>query len=142
LAKADGKKTTTSGGEIPEEISQAVRELVGQGRIADAADKLEEVARTEGSARIRFMIRIRVCESLIAGDGNQDLRPYVGLMLEEIDRCRLESWEPPLAAKALTVIYRALPPIEPENGTLPTRSEILKRIAKIDFGLALRVSNS
>ncbi|MGH7916608.1 MAG: hypothetical protein ACREQE_04000, partial [Candidatus Binataceae bacterium] len=66
--------------------------------------------------------------------------PYLAALLQAVDRHQLEQFDPELAIRALSVVYRGLNDIE-SNGK-PTRATILTRIAALDYGAALRLSKS
>ncbi len=131
-----------SGSDSLDGVAEEARELLGKGRLIEAAERLETFGRGAGSARTRFLSRLYICEELLANGGLPNLEALAMPLLDEIDSHRLELWEPALASRALDVAYRAMPPDpEPASG-LPARSTILRRIARIDYSRALRLSAS
>jgi type VI secretion system protein VasJ len=141
INQGGGGKGSSGGGEDPlGDAGREAQELLGQGRLFEAVDKLEAAGRSSGSGRVRFLARMHLCESL--RDGNRDLRPYLAQLMNDVELHHLETWDPLLAVQALTLVYRFMPNAKPVAGMgLPDREEILHRIAQIDFGRALRISS-
>ena len=141
INQGGGGKGSGGGGEDPlGDAGREAHELLGQGRLFEAVDKLEAAGRSSGSGRVRFLARMQLCESL--RDGNRDLRPYLAQLMNDVELHHLETWDPLLAVQALTLVYRFMPNAKPVAGMgLPDREEILHRIAQIDFGRALRISS-
>jgi type VI secretion system protein VasJ len=130
------------GAELAEEVRQEARELLGKGRMLEAAEKLEAFGRVSGSARTRFLSRLYLCESLLAGGGVSNIDALAAPLLDEIEAHRLELWEPALASRALEVVYRATPSEPEAAGGLPGRAAVLRRLARIDYARALRLGAS
>jgi type VI secretion system protein VasJ len=142
---AFGGGSSSSGGStagLDEALVAALKEAQEQadgGKFLDAVATLDAYSRATASERVRLVLRIRLCEMIISNDSNRDLRPYLAPLLETVDRHHLESWEPALAAQALSLIYRAMgTDFEPGAG-LPSKTEILRRIVVIDYGNALKL---
>ena len=147
-----GFANATQNGSSPQQISndpgaqsfaaafEEAQKLGSQGKFLEAVEALDAVCRSTASEKLRMLTRMRIGELILANNSSGELRPYFAPLSETIDRYRLESWEPALAVQALILIYRGLG-AETEAGCgLPPRTDILKRIALLDFGQALKLA--
>ena len=119
---------------------EEAQKLAGQGKFLEAVEMLDSVCRSTASERLRMLTRMRIGEMILANNSSGELRPYFAPLLETIDRHRLESWEPALAVQALILIYRGLGAESEAGCGLPPRIDLLKRIALLDFGQALKLA--
>ncbi|MGH7987403.1 MAG: type VI secretion system protein TssA [Candidatus Binataceae bacterium] len=125
------------------EYSKAVTEtedLAAKGDLTTAAARLQQALRATTSGRQRLLARTRFSEILLNRNALEEPWPYLAALLQAVDRHQLEQFDPELAIRALSVVYRGLNDIE-SNGK-PTRATILTRIAALDYGAALRLSKS
>lgn len=131
-----------TGAENSTAVFEEARALADQGKFLEAIEALDAVCRETASERLRMLLRMRIGEMILANNSGGELRPYFAPLLETIDRFRLESWEPGLAVEALILIYRGLGPESEPGCGLPARTELLKRIALLDFSKALKLATA
>jgi type VI secretion system protein VasJ len=143
-ASTNGSGPPTTGGlGLDVGLATAIKDaqqLADQGRFLDAVGALDSLNQTTASERVRMLVRLRICEMILANNSGRDLRPYLAPLLEAIERHHLESWEPALATQALILIYRGTGDGSEPGCGLPARADILKRIALIDYGQALKLA--
>ena len=116
-------------------IRQA-RELVAEGRTAEAVRKMQQGVRGAGSRKDAFHWRVALCRLLVETPEARHALPHIEEILKEIDLFRLEEYDPELALKGLKVAwdgYRANAGLVPEEKV----AEIQGRIARVDVSAAM-----
>ena len=116
-------------------IRQA-RELVAEGRIAEAVRTVQQGLRGGASRKDAFHWRIALCRLLLETPEARHALPHIEEILKEIDLFRLEEYDPELALKGLKIAwdgYRANAGLVPEERVV----ELQGRIAKVDVSAAM-----
>ena len=125
---------------IQEAISAAAG-LVAEGNLPGAMAVLQRGINQAPLARDRFHARVSLCSHLIEQQAVPNPWPYVRGLLDDIDRHRLDEWDPALAISGLRLVYSALAASGDAAAAGPLNADdILQRIARIDCAQALEVS--
>jgi type VI secretion system protein VasJ len=109
-----------------------VRALLGERDLEKAVQSLEALRRQSLTVHMRFQIDLEFLS--LVRDMGRDL-PVLSLaqsLLDDLDRYHLDGWDPPLAARALAQIHRALF----DSDDLEDRKmadSALRRLLKIDL---------
>jgi len=112
------------------------RELIAEGRVAEAVRRMQQGLRGAGSRKEAFNWRVALCRMLLETPEVRHALPHIGEILKEIDFYHLEEYDPELALKGLKVAwdgYRA-------NAGLVTEEKVAElqgRIAKVDVSAAM-----
>ena len=112
------------------------REMIGDGRTAEAVRRMQQGLRAGGSRKEAFQWRIALCRLLVETPEARHALPHIEEILKEIDLFRLEEYDPELALKGLTVAwdgYRVNAGLVPEERV----AELKGRIAKVDVSTAM-----
>lgn len=112
------------------------RELIAEGRTAEAVRGMQQGLRAGGSRKAAFHWRVALCRLLVGTPEARLALPHIEEILKEIDFFRLEEYDPELALKGLKVAwdgYRASAGLVPEERVL----EIQGRIARVDISAAM-----
>lgn len=141
LPVATGRSRAAPGApEAPDNLAgQAIAEartLAAAGKRGEAAARLQQEIALADSARKRFNLRLRLCEILVAQGAQDKFAPFARILLADIDRFRLDDWEPRLAVDGLIVAYHLL---RPEADCKSEIEAILARMARLDPAAALRL---
>jgi len=114
-----------------------VRAALSDGRLFDACDLFEEIRRKEPSPRGRFLLNLELLSAVEQMGREFPVLSLANVILEDIERFRLDLWEPALAAKALPVLCGIFQSIGDE--ALRRRAEELSvRLASLDMTGAVR----
>ena len=116
-------------------IRQA-RELVAEGRTAEAVRRMQQGLRGGGSRKAAFHWRVALCRLLVETPEARHALPHIEEILKEIDLFHLEEYDPELALKGLKVAwdgYRANAGLVPEERVV----EMQGRIARVDVSAAM-----
>ena len=142
VAAGGGEDGETEGGEespvrratLPAEI----RAILADGRILEACERFEEVRRREGTApRERFLLNLDFLAAVENMGRDVPVLPLALSLLEDLERFRLDVWEPDLASRALPLVFRILSQSPDER--LRRRGEVLMgRLASFDLPGAVR----
>jgi type VI secretion system protein VasJ len=112
------------------------RELIAEGRTAEAVRSMQQGLRAGGSRKEAFHWRVALCRLLIETPGARHALPHIEEILKEIDFFHLEEYDPELALKGLKVAwegFRANAGFVPEEKVV----EIQGRIARVDVSAAM-----
>ncbi len=118
-------------------LPASVRAALADGRIGEASDRFEEIRRKEISPRGRFHLNLEFLMAVSRMGRDFPVLSLALVLLEDLERFRLDLWEPALAARALPLVCEILS----ENGdeTHRRRAEALSgRLASFDLPGALR----
>ncbi len=119
-------------------LPASVREALADGRIGEASERFEEVRRKELSPRGRFLLNLEFLSAV--GRMGRDF-PVLSLalvLLEDLERFRLDLWEPAVASRALPLVCEILS--QSGDEACRRRAETLAgRLASFDLPGALRV---
>ncbi|MGB6055011.1 MAG: type VI secretion system protein TssA, partial [Burkholderiaceae bacterium] len=91
------------------------------------------LAQTQAPAQ-KLLLRIRLCELLLAERPGANLRPFAEAVVAEIDRHDLARWDPPLALEGLRAAYRIYAEDEEKRALADA---LLARIVDLDAGQAV-----
>lgn len=115
-----------------------VRSAISSGKIFEACDLFEEIRRKEHSPRGRFLLNLEFLAAVEQMGREFPVLSLANVLLEEIERFRLDRWEPALAARALPVLCGIFQSSGDE--TLRGRAEELAvRLAALDMSGAARL---
>ncbi|MHB1011531.1 MAG: type VI secretion system protein TssA [Desulfobacteria bacterium] len=112
------------------------RELIAEGRTAEAVRRMQQGVRAAGSRKEAFHWRVGLCRLLVGTPEARHALPHIEEVLKEIDLFRLEEYDPELALKGLKVAwdgFRANAGLIPEERVV----EIQGRIAGVDVSAAM-----
>ena len=112
------------------------RELIAEGRTAEAVRRMQQGMRDVGSRKEAFHWRIALCRLLVETPEARHALPHIEQILKEIDLFRIEEYDPELALKGLKVawdVFRANAGLVPEEKI----GEIRGRIARVDVSAAI-----
>jgi type VI secretion system protein VasJ len=116
--------------------ARQARELIAEGRIAEAVRRMQQGLRGGGSRKEGFHWRVALCRLLVETPEARHALPHIEVILKEIDLFRLEEYDPELALKGLKVAwdgFRANADLVPEERV----AEIRGRIARVDVSAAM-----
>lgn len=114
--------------------------LAGNGDLLGAASALQRGIGKAANANERFQARVKLGEFVLNGQVVANPWPFVQPLLEDIDRHRIDEWDPALAVAGLRVVFGALGAAGDAAPVTPTTSDLLTRIALLDYAEALRLS--
>lgn len=114
-----------------------VRAALSDGRLFEACDLFEEIRRKEPSPRGRFLLNLELLLAVEQMGREFPVLSLANVLLEEIERFRLDLWEPALAAKALPVLW-GLFRSTGDEALLRRAEEISVRLAALDMSGAVR----
>ncbi len=126
------------GGKKGSAILAKVRAAVADGRVLDGCTLFEEIRRKESSPRGRFLLNLEFL-TLVESMGREfPVLSMAKALLEEIEKNRLDLWEPSLAARAFPVLCGIFQSSGDE--ILRGRAEELAvRLAAVDISGAVRL---
>lgn len=133
----------TSAGETLEteaapDAYQLALDAVRSGQVRDAIEILNREVAQEPSGRGRFRRRVQLAQLCLGADQAAIARPILEELSAEIERRKLEEWEPPdVIAHALSLLYRSM---DKTDTKAEEKQRIYGRICRLDpvEALALR----
>ena len=117
--------------------SQAIREArtyAAAGKWAEAAARIQQEIIPAKSAHQRFCLRLRLFEILAVQSEQPQLLAFASILQTEIERFKLEEWEPELALEGLKLIHHWLKS-DPESQSEAAR--VLAQITLLDPAMAV-----
>lgn len=134
-----------TGEESGEELGQALPdpfqmalEAARTGRTEEAIEILSREAAQEPSGRGRFQRKVQLAQVCLGAGREAIARPILEDVLEEIERRKLEEWEPADSlAHALALLYRSMDRL---GATAEEKQQIYGRICRLDPVQALAIS--
>ncbi|MCL5286251.1 MAG: type VI secretion system protein TssA [Nitrospirae bacterium] len=126
-----------AGAKNPTAALSKVRAALSDGRLFEACDLFEEIRRKEPSPRGRFLLNLELLSAVEQQGRDFPVLSLANVLLEEIERFRLDLWEPALAAKALPVLcglFRSTG----DEALLRRAEELSVRLAALDISGAVR----
>ena len=139
LSAGGGGAAEGSAGAAADPAAKGVRqarELIAEGRTAEAVRKMQQGLRGGGSRKDAFHWRVALCRLLVETPEARHALPHIEEILKEIDLFHLEEYDPELALKGLQVAwdgFRANAGLVPEEKV----AEIQGRIARVDVSAAM-----
>ena len=118
-------------------LPAVVRTALDDGRIGEASERFEEIRRKELSPRGRFLLNLEFLSAVSRMGRDFPVLSLALVLLEDLERFRLDLWEPGLAARALLLLCDILS--QSNDETHRSRAEALSgRLASFDLPGALR----
>ncbi|HMI94199.1 MAG TPA: type VI secretion system protein TssA [Polyangiales bacterium] len=116
----------------------AVRSSIAAGQTVEALEAFEELQARLGSGRERFSARLIVARAhASAGDGEMAAAVFEGL-IEELDRHRLDVWDPSLASECLASYYHCLKALGQRDKEMAQAAGVVyRRLCRVDPKRAL-----
>ena len=114
-----------------------VRDALADGRIVDACERFEEIRRKEPGLRERFLLNLEFLAAVEKMGRDLPVLSLALILLGDLERFRLDLWEPHLASRALPIVCGILSQSQDES--LRRRGEVLTcRLAAFDLPGAVR----
>lgn len=141
LKQADARNG--GGSEAADEITELVHAAEADavaGRLGDALQHLQSAVAKASNERASFRLRLAQCRLIHRFDGQTDVRPMIGPLIEEIEARRLGSWEPDLVRDALELAAG----IESRHAsTQPSpAAPMLGRLSRVDVNAAWQLTKT
>ena len=138
--KVSGKEEAQSDGGSGWALSllAPVRAAISEGRLSDACDRFEEIRRKEPTIRGRFLLNLELLSAVERMGRDFPVISLALVLLEDLERVRLDLWEPGLAARALPLIAGVLAS-SPDETYRRKAENLSARLATFDIPGALRV---
>jgi type VI secretion system protein VasJ len=114
------------------------RALVREKRLGDAAELLHRQVRESRGVRERLLWRLALCDLLVAAGSERTALPHLETALQELDRYRVDEWDPDMAVQALVQAYSGWRAQKGETAQ-GKAAEILDRIARLDPAAAVKM---
>jgi type VI secretion system protein VasJ len=139
LSASAGGAAEGSAGATADPAAKGVRqarELIAEGRTAEAVRRMQQGLRACGSRKEAFHWRVALCRLLVETPEARHALPHIEEILKEIDLFHLEEYDPELALKGLKVAwegYRVNAGLVPDERA----AEIQGRIARVDISAAM-----
>jgi type VI secretion system protein VasJ len=127
---------------------QEAQRLVDGGDLVTAVASLQALALPPRSRRAQFERRLDIALLCVRGNQVAMARPVLEELNEEIDRCGLGEWDPPLALdtwKALERCYQSLAATVPAGGKQALTEHagrIFEKICRLDVNYALAMAGA
>lgn len=118
---------------------QEARSLAGKKRLTEAVGLLQDEMRRSASQRQCMQWRLAIARLLMETKKAHLALPHLDQVLADIDRYRLEDWEPHLALEGLTTAWQAYG-AQGDNDLKARAAHLLDRIARLDAAAAVRLS--
>jgi hypothetical protein len=137
LAAAGGG---AGGGAVEDpKLAEARKKAIGGAR-DEAVGLLEELTRTGGDGRTRFEAALTIAE-LVATSAPAVADGLCSALGEEVERHRLDQWDPSLAARLYTTHLGALTVLAKEPNKVPPerRALVYARLCRVAPGAALKL---
>ncbi|MCW8416761.1 TssA family type VI secretion system protein [Fluoribacter dumoffii] len=97
--------------------------------------QLELIHKESISNKIKLLVYMSVCESLIAENETALLKPYTDFIVELVEYHQLVTWEPSLALEALIVAFRCMKFLKNRSST-QEMDRVFSLITKMDMNAA------
>jgi type VI secretion system protein VasJ len=142
LAASGGGAGATKAGDEADAEDQAalaaVRSAIAAGQTADALEAFEDLLGRLGSGRERFGARLVVARAhAAAGSGEMAAAMFEGL-IEELDRHRIDVWDPSLASECLASYYHCLKALGQRDKEMAQAAGVVyRRLCRVDPKRAL-----
>ena len=122
---------SATGEPAPPDPYQIANQMVQEGRAEAAIEMLANEVAQERSGRTRFQRMIQLASLCMATSHERIAYPILMELSEEIDRRKLEDWEPrPVIAQPLALLYRCLVRMETPDEEL--KRKIYDRVVRLD----------
>ncbi len=122
---------------VEEEFDRA-RQTAKEKDLPSAVEMIQEKLLAGGSSKSRLLWRMALARLLILSKKNVPAKPHIEAIMNEIEKFRLEEWDPALALEGYKVVLSALRTNKDPEAVQKTR-QVLDSIARISPGEALRL---
>lgn len=130
--------TTTDEEEmIRKEILEA-QSLIKEKKLVEAIEHIQEKFRKSLSERERLLWRVATAQLFLNTKNAKLTLPHLEQILKDLDRYRLEEFDPPLALKCLKLVWHGFSN-QPDQDYKKRADEALQRIAKLDMAEGIRL---
>jgi type VI secretion system protein ImpA len=120
-----------SGEPAPPDAYEIATKMVNEGRAEAAIELLAHEVSQERSGRTRFHRMIQLASLCMATAHERIAYPMLVELSEEIDRRKLEDWEPrPVIAQPLALLYRCLVRLESPDEEM--KKKVYERVCRLD----------
>ncbi|MDJ0816761.1 MAG: type VI secretion system protein TssA [Desulfobacterales bacterium] len=130
--------TATHAVEMSQAIEQAMN-LAKQKKLVEAVQILHEESKKCHSKKEALHWRLALCQMLLDANRSEMAQPHLDLILNDIDRHQLTSWDPELALEGLKVVWMGFNH-HTEEGSQNQAAAILNRIAELNPVVALQLT--
>ena len=128
------------GGEDPmTETIEKARLLANKKKIVEAVTLIQQKLQNCYSQKNALLWRMVLCQILLGSKNKGTSLPHLEQILNDIEKYRLETWDPELALKGLKVVWTGFRSLS-DKAFEQHAAETLKRIAKLDPAEALRLN--
>ena len=117
---------------------QKAQDLSKKKKLTEAVTSLHQELRSSYSGRERLLWRLGLSQVLMNAKQPKLAMPHLEMILQDIDRFRLEEWDPDLSLKGLEMVWLGLK-IHTDQASKDQMGQILSRIAKLDAAEAGRL---
>jgi type VI secretion system protein VasJ len=117
----------------------AASALINEGKLVEGIDRFQERLKSNSSERERFRWRLALSRLLMDAEQTRFALPHLEQVVTDIDRYRLEEYDPAIALEALKLAWHGFES-HPERGSKPDAQDVLHRIARIDLAEMVRLS--
>ncbi len=121
--------------EMAEKINHA-KTLAGKNNLLEAVEAIQEELIRSVSQKERMLWRLALSEILLSAKKLETALPHLEELRHTIELYRLEEWEPALALRALSMVWRGFS-MHPSDVSQNTSIDALNRIAKLSPKQAL-----
>jgi type VI secretion system protein VasJ len=122
---------------VEEEFDRA-RQTAKEKDLPTAVEMIQEKLLAGGSSKSRLLWRMALARLLVLSKKNVPAKPHIEAIMAEIEKFRLEEWDPALALEGYKVVLSALRMNKDPEAVQKTR-QVLDSIARISPGEALRL---
>jgi len=129
--------TAHEGDVIGKEIKEA-QVLAEKGKLIEAIERLQRQLRHSFSQREKLLWRLALSQLLVSSHKSKLTLPYLEQILQEIERYKLEDWDPELALKSLKMVWKGFQS-QSDQVSKNKAVEALNRMVKLDPAEALRL---
>lgn len=113
-----------------------VNTIATSSNLSEAADFLQKQLNQTTSVRDKLVLRIHLCELMLAHQPTSNLRPFAFIIAEEIDRLHLTEWDPLLAIKGFKAAYHVMARNEEDK---KDANKLLARLIELDAGAGVHL---
>jgi len=122
---------------IGKEIKEA-QVLVKKGKLIEGIERLQRQLRHSFSQREKLLWRLALSQLLVSSHKSKLALPYLEQILQEVERYKLEDWDPELALKSLKIVWIGFQS-QSDQVSKDKATEALNRMVKLDPAEALRL---
>jgi len=137
FSRVEISATAHEGDLIGKEIKEA-QVLVKKGKLIEAIERLQRQLRHSFSQREKLLWRLALSQLLVSSHKSKLALPYLEQILQEVERYKLEDWDPELVLKSLKMVWIGFQS-QSDQVSKDKATEALNRMVKLDPAEALRL---